>query len=102
MNYSEEDLAADIDQFCYARTPCAAIVARLADPNDVTDPSIQMVTHTSKELRPEQVMHLLMALKMGYQLVAQSVADNSGTNVHTLDERVEAMITAARPRFTQR
>lgn len=102
MSYSENDLANDTDWFCLQRTPCAAIIARLDDPDDPKDPGIQMVTHTSKDLRQDQVMSLLMALKMGYQLVAQSVADQSGTNVHTLDQRVEAMISAAKPRFHQR
>jgi hypothetical protein len=102
MSYSENELAADIDQFCLQRRPCAAIIARLEDPSDPRDPGVQMVTHTSKELPQEQVMALLMALKMGYQLVAQSVADQTGTNVHTLDKRVEEMISAARPRFSQR
>lgn len=102
MNYDERDLAGDLDIFCHARMPCAAIVARLDDPNDPEDPGIQMVTHTTKELRQEQVLSLLMALKMGYQLVLQSVADQAGTNVHTLDERIEAMMTSARPRFESR
>jgi hypothetical protein len=102
MSYSEHQLANDVDSFCQFRAPCAAIVARLDDPSDPADPGVQLVTHTTKELTTEHVMSLLMALKMGYQLVAQSVADQTNTNVHTLDERVEAMISAARPRFDRR